>query len=58
MTGKIPGSAKLLSITRRLCCLLDNPGIRVWEWYEPIARQWLAAQWRDLREIRLIVDAT
>ena len=27
-------------------------------WYEPIARQWLAAQFRHLGEIRLIVDGT
>jgi hypothetical protein len=58
IAGKIPGPAKLLSITRRLSRLLDNSAIRVREWYEPIARQWLEAQWRCLREIRLIVDAT
>lgn len=58
IAGKIPGSAKLLSITRRLSRLLDNAGVCVREWYEPIARQWLEAQWRCLGEIRLIVDAT
>jgi len=58
VAGKIPGSAKLLSITRRLSRLLNNPAICVREWYEPIARQWLEAQWRCLCEIRLIVDAT
>jgi hypothetical protein len=58
VAGKIPGSAKLLSITRRLSRLLDNPAICVREWYEPIARQWLEAQWRCLREIRLIIDGT
>jgi hypothetical protein len=58
VAGKIPGSAKLLSITRRLSRLLDNSAICVREWYEPIARQWLEAQWRCLREIRLIVDGT
>jgi hypothetical protein len=58
VAGKIPGSAKLLSITRRLSRLLDNPAICVREWYEPIARQWLEAQWCCLREIRLIVDGT
>jgi hypothetical protein len=55
IAGKIPGSAKLLSITRRLSRFLDNPAIRVREWYEPIAHQWLQAQWHCLREIRLIV---
>jgi hypothetical protein len=37
IAGKIPGPAKLLSTTRRLSRLLDNPAIRVREWYEPIA---------------------
>ena len=55
---KIPGEAKLTSITRRLSRLLDNPAIRVREWYAPIAREWLEAQFRNLGEIRLIVDGT
>ena len=55
---KIPGEAKLTSATRRLSRLLDNPAIRVREWYEPIARQWLEAQFRNIGEIRLIVDGT
>jgi hypothetical protein len=58
IAGKIPGSAKLLSTTRRLSRLLDNPAIRVREWYEPLARDWLETQWRNLGEIRLIVDGT
>jgi hypothetical protein len=58
VAGKIPGSAKLVSITRRLSRLLDNPAICVREWYEPVARQWLEAQWCCLREVRLIVDGT
>ena len=58
IAGKIPGTAKLLSTTRRLSRLLDNPAIRVREWYEPIARMWLEAQFRNLGEIRLIVDGT
>jgi hypothetical protein len=58
IAGKIPGPAKLLSTTRRLSRLLDNPAIRVREWYEPIARLWLEAQFRNLGEIRLIVDGT
>jgi hypothetical protein len=55
---KIPEEAKLTSATRRLSRLLDNPAIRVREWYEPIARQWLEAQFRNIGEIRLIVDGT
>jgi hypothetical protein len=55
---KIPGEAKLTSATRRLSRLLDNPAIRVRAWYEPIARQWLEAQFRCTGEIRLIIDGT
>ena len=48
VAGKIPGEAKLTSATRRLSRLLDNPAIRVRAWYEPIAREWLEAQFRML----------
>ena len=55
---KIPGQAKLLSVVRRLSRLLDNPVIRVREFYEPIALQWLDAQHQSLGELHLIVDGT
>ncbi len=58
IAGKIPGKAKLTSATRRLGRLLDNPAIRVRAWYEPIARQWLEAQYRTIGELHLIVDGT
>jgi hypothetical protein len=58
VAGKIPSAAKLLSSVRRMSRLLDNPAIRVREWYEPIAREWLQAQFRHVGEIRLIVDGT
>ncbi len=58
VAGKIPGPAKLVSVTRRLSRFLDNPAIQVREWYEPIARQWLNAQSNWLGQIRLIVDGT
>jgi hypothetical protein len=58
IAGKIPGRANQVSLTRRLSRFLDNPAIRVREWYLPIARQWLEAQWQFLGEIRLIVDGT
>jgi hypothetical protein len=58
IAGKVPGSAKLVSTTRRLSRLLANPAIRVREWYAPIAREWLEAQLHHLGEIRLIVDGT
>jgi len=58
IAGKIPGRAKLLSNTKRLSRFLDNPAVNVREWYQPIAQQWLQAQWNCMGEIRLIVDGT
>jgi hypothetical protein len=58
IAGKIPGSAQLVSTTRRLSRFLENPAVRVREWYRPIAEQWLQAQAACLGEIRLIVDGT
>jgi len=58
VAGKIPGQAKLSSITKRLSRFLDNPAIRVRPWYEPLVRQWLQAQYDGIREIRLVVDGT
>jgi len=55
---KIPGSALLLSTVKRLSRFLENPAVRVREWYEPMARQWLQSQAACLGEIRLIVDGT
>ena len=55
---KIPGEAKLTSTTRRLSRLLDNSAIRVRDWYEPIARNWLESQFQTVHEIRLLVDGT
>jgi hypothetical protein len=55
---KIPGEAKTLSITRRLGRFLDNPAIRVREWYEPIARNVLQAMADTVGEIHLIADGT
>lgn len=58
IAGKILGNAKLLSSVRRFERFLDNKAIDVREWYEPIAKQWIEAQWKHLKEIRLIVDGT
>lgn len=55
---KIPGSARLVSATRRLSRFLNNPAIRVREWYEPVARHWLQVAADTVGEIRLILDAT
>jgi hypothetical protein len=53
---KIPGAACLPSLTRRIRRLLDNPAIRVREWYEPIAKT-IIERLAD-GEIRLIVDGS
>lgn len=58
VAGKIPGKAKLLSTFRRLERFLDNPAIRVRDWYAPIAKEWLAKQAASIGEIHLIVDGT
>jgi hypothetical protein len=58
IAGKVLGNAKLLSTVRRFERFLDNKAIEVREWYEPIARRWIEAQWKQLGEIRLIVDGT
>jgi hypothetical protein len=55
---KIPGNANTLSITRRLSRFLDNPAIRVREWYEPVARNVLQAMADTVGEVRLIADGT
>ena len=58
IAGKIPGKAKLQSTVKRLDRFLDNPAIRVREWYKPIAVEWLAEQYARIGEIHLIVDGT
>jgi hypothetical protein len=58
IAGKIPGAALLPSLTRRMSRFLDNPAIKVREWYEPLAHPWIEAQAHSLQQIRLIVDGT
>lgn len=53
---KIPGTACLPSVTRRMRRLLDNPAIQVRDWYEPLAK--LILQRLACGEIRLIVDGS
>lgn len=55
---KIPANANLLSVVRRLSRFLDNPAVRVRQWYEPVARAWLQARAATVGEIRLIADGT
>lgn len=58
VAGKIPSTAKLVSLTRRLSRFLDNPAVRVREWYAPVARDLLDYAARSCGEIRLIADAS
>lgn len=53
---KIPSSAQLASVTRRLRRFLDNPRVRVRPCYEPMARPLLEECARSIGEIRLILD--
>lgn len=53
---KIPGTAFLPSITRRLSRFLDNPAVRVREWYKPVAKAIIHRIAHG--EIRLIVDGS
>ena len=53
---KIPGAANPPSITRRLSRFLDNPAVRVREWYEPIATGLVRSMANTAGEIRVIAD--
>jgi hypothetical protein len=56
VADKIPGTACLPSLTRRMRRLLDNPAIQVRDWYAPLAKAFV--QRRAAGEIRLIVDGS
>ncbi|MCC7571235.1 IS4 family transposase [Candidatus Micrarchaeota archaeon] len=58
IAGKIPGTAKLTSLTRRLSRFLDNAALNVRDWYAPIARQWIESQAACGQQVHLIVDGT
>lgn len=58
IASKIPSDADSESIIRRLSRFLDNPAVRVREWYALLARDWLASAAGTLGEIRLIADGT
>lgn len=57
IVAKWPVRAKLVSLTRRLSRFLDNGAVVVRDWYEAIARQWLAAA-GAAGEIHLIIDGS
>lgn len=58
IASQIPGRAKGLSIVRRLSRFLANPGVRVRQWYAPIAQGLLASMAHTVGEIRLVTDGT
>ena len=55
---QIVSTATLPSLTRRLSRFLDNPAVRVREWYAPIAEALLLSVVRNVGEIRLLTDGT
>jgi hypothetical protein len=58
IAGKILGPATLVSTTRRMSRFLENPAVKVREWYRPMAQKWLEVQLALIGEIRLILDGT
>ena len=58
IAGKIPGAATTNSKIRRLSRFLNNPAVRVREWYEPQARAVLEAAAAHHGGLRLIVDGS
>jgi hypothetical protein len=57
MAAHIPSLAKKMSIVRRLERFLDNRGVRVREWYKPIALGIIAAA-SVAGELHLVMDTT
>ena len=58
IANKIPGPAKKRSKGERLRRWLNNTAVKVDHWYEPIARQLVAAAMAANQSVRLIVDGT
>jgi hypothetical protein len=56
VANKIPGSGTMNSITRRLDRFLENPAIRIRDWYASIVKQFLVQM--QGQEYRLIVDGS
>ena len=57
IASKIPGTAVLNSI-QRVRRFLDNPAVRVRDWYEPVAKDLLQTQASSSGAIRLILDGS
>jgi hypothetical protein len=58
IASKIPGTAVLNSIIQRVQRFLNNPAVRVRDWYEPVAQELLRSQAKSSGAIRLIVDGS
>ena len=58
IASKIPGHAVQKSKIQRVSRFLNNPSVRVRQWYGPTARLLLEEQLRTGGEIRLIVDCS
>lgn len=55
---EMPGKASTPSLTRRLSRFVTNLNVKVHEWYEPLARQWMNWQAQTTGEVHLIIDGT
>jgi len=58
IAGKVISNAKNVSTIRRLSRFLASTAINVRSWYRSTAKAWLASQFQQVGEIRLIVDGT
>jgi hypothetical protein len=58
IASKIPGTAVLNSTIQRVRRFLNNPAIRVRDWYEPVAKDLLQTQAKSSGAIRLILDGS
>ncbi len=58
IASKIPGASKKLSVADRFRCFLNNPHLRVREWYRPIALALLQEAAKTGRPLRLIIDGS
>ena len=58
IASKLPGKAKKLSTVRKLERFVDNPHIRVREWYQPVAAGLLQAAATAGGPLRLIIDGS
>lgn len=58
IASKIPGKAKKLSRVRQLERFVDNPQVRVREWYHPVAEGLLKEAVATGRVVRLLIDGS